>query len=61
MEIPTISTVIGRFRNNTKYCIEWLKIFYVDKSSVPSDLVMRTKIVRTIEKDKHLVKSKWNR
>ena len=58
MEIPPISTVIGRFRNDMKDCIEWFKTFYVDISTILSDLVMRSKIVKAIEKDKHLVKSK---
>ena len=51
--------MIGRFRKDMKDCIEWFKTLYVDNSTIPSDLVMRSKIVKATENDIYLVKSKY--
>ena len=58
MEFPNVKTVIEQYNDNKKKCIEWLKAFYKDKDSIPSDKIIRKKVDRLLAKNKSLVKLK---
>ena len=56
MENPNVKTVIEQYNENKKKCIKWLRTFYKDKDSIPTDKIIRTKVDRLLVKNKSLVK-----